>query len=381
MAVLWGDNFENYGLSVSPMLNGIYAQASNYLGSTGSSISITDDPDPTAPADDKALFFSDPSGSVGPIMRFVFPSGGLTTVGVSFRIWMPFLPAGSSTLPYSILRDTSNNAQCGMYVNTDGSISLYTGGGKSTTGGAVPLATNRGTLIGTSTAPALVANAWNHVEYKITIDDAAGATEVRVNGVEVLGLTLSSVDTKGTANTTATQVIFGTSLESGGGSPGYCSFYMRDFIVWDTSGTVNNDFLGTLGVYTLLPDADDTLTWTPSTGSTGYDLVDEQTPDDADYVSAADPPPAPNVFTVSNLPPDIVTVKALIPVTRVKKIDGGDGNVQMGLKGTLVDLGADRPITTAFTYYWDVSELSPDTSVAWTPTEVNNVKFQIDRTV
>ena len=109
-------------------------------------------------------------------------------------------------------------------------------------------------------------------------------------------------------------------------------------------------------------------------------MIDEQDPNDADFISAGDPPPSPAVFTVSNLPPDIVGVKALIPVVRARKIDGGDGNIQVGLTGTATDLGADRPITTAFTYFWDVSELSPDTAAAWTPVEVDAVKLQIDRT-
>lgn len=75
-------------------------------------------------------------------------------------------------------------------------------------------------------------------------------------------------------------------------------------------------------------------------------------------------------------------MSALIPVVRVRKTDGGDGNVQVGLNSNGdSDLGSDRPITTAFTYYWDVSEISPDTATAYTPVEVNAVTMTIDRTV
>jgi hypothetical protein len=88
-------------------------------------------------------------------------------------------------------------------------------------------------------------------------------------------------------------------------------------------------------------------------------------------------------FEMENLPPDITSVRALISVTRHRKIDGGDGNVQTALSpnGTNWDNGADRPITTAFQYDFDVSEVSPVTSSPWTPVEVDSLKLRINRTL
>ena len=126
----------------------------------------------------------------------------------------------------------------------------------------------------------------------------------------------------------------------------------------------------------------DSFNWTASTGSTGFNLIDEAGPDDADYVQAANPPPAASTFTLSDLPADVTSVRGLISLVRAKKTDGGDGNLQVSLQSNSVDdLGADRPITTADTYWWDVSELSPDTGVAWTPAEVDAAKIKIDRTL
>jgi hypothetical protein len=113
-------------------------------------------------------------------------------------------------------------------------------------------------------------------------------------------------------------------------------------------------------------------------------MITDGRPNDLTYMSAADSPlPSPMRFEMENLPPDITSVRALITVVRHRKIDGGDGNVQTALSpnGTNWDNGADRPITTAFQYDFDVSEVSPATGSAWTPVEVDNLKLRINRTL
>jgi hypothetical protein len=113
-------------------------------------------------------------------------------------------------------------------------------------------------------------------------------------------------------------------------------------------------------------------------------MIDDGRPNDLTYMSAADNPlPSPMRFEMENLPPDITSVRALISVTRHRKIDGGDGNVQTALSpnGTNWDNGEDRPITTAFQYDFDVSEVSPVTSSPWTPVEVDSLKLRINRTL
>jgi hypothetical protein len=116
----------------------------------------------------------------------------------------------------------------------------------------------------------------------------------------------------------------------------------------------------------------------------GSNMITDGRPNDLTYMSAADNPlPSPMRFEMEDLPPDITSVRALISVIRHRKIDGGDGNVQTALSpnGTNWDNGADRPITTAFQYDFDVSEISPATGSSWTPVEVDNLKLRIDRTL
>jgi hypothetical protein len=112
-------------------------------------------------------------------------------------------------------------------------------------------------------------------------------------------------------------------------------------------------------------------------------LLNESPPNDTGYIYAGDPPPAASILNVEELPAEIVGVRGIISVGRSAKSDSGDGNLQMSLSpnGTDWDDGADNPVSTAFTYYYDVSEVSPDTTAAWTPVEVNALEFKLNRTV
>lgn len=358
MSILFADNFKNYGNSTARMLDGIWAEIAGITGDT----QLLEDPDPNETGYVLSQFGSNSSRRA----RMVYPGGGKTVAGFSVRFWVSSLPPSLSSWgqPRILFEDNVGTDITGIAFLPDGGI------------GVTNNVTSSPPTFLAFTGPVITANAWNHIEGKLTTGGAgAGAIEIRINGITVLnetGLTWSA------STPVSSFVLYQTGTASTAGTRGY----WKDLILWDTAGTVNNDFIGTANIYTLRPTSDVSLNWTPSTGTTGWDLIDENDPvSDADFISAADPPPSPAVFDVTDLPPDIVTVKALLPFVRTRKIDGGDGNVQLGLTGTLTDLGTDRPITTAFTSYWDVSELSPDTGVSWTPTEVNNVNLEINRTI
>lgn len=106
-------------------------------------------------------------------------------------------------------------------------------------------------------------------------------------------------------------------------------------------------------------------------------------PTDTSYVTADSTPPVEAEMTVTNLPAEVTSVRGVIAIARAFNSDGGDGKLQVSLSPNGVDyaLGTDRPLTTAATYYWDVSEVSPDTSVAWLPSEVDTIRIRFDRTL
>jgi hypothetical protein len=369
MSILWADNFQMYGVTEALMLNGLYAYLQNPV--------LQPDPDPSGTGE-TVIGFGPGGGNIslpypGNGFRCTVPGASKNTVGMSMRYYVSALPELDMVrLQLFTCIGTGGQRNLTLVLRTDGRLSFCVGS-------ANPNGVNNfsGGILATSSLPVITANAWHHIEMKVTISATVGATEVRVNGAEVIGLTLSNVDTwqSGDVN------IGSISVESNDYIADGPYMWVKDFILWDTNGTQNNNFLGTNGVYNLIPDSDASLTWTASTGLDGFDLVNDATVNDTTYISAADPPPARNEFGLSDLPPDIVSIKGIVSVVRAKKIDGGDGNIQAGVKGTLVDSGSNRPLTTAFTYWFDVYELSPDTGVSWTPVEVNNAKLTLDRTV
>ena len=135
---------------------------------------------------------------------------------------------------------------------------------------------------------ALAANTWYYVEFKWTLDNTSGATEVRVNGVTDPGCTLSGVDTlySGT-DTSWNAVLIGCQFNT-------ASWWCDDIYISDLSGGVNDDFLGDVTVQGRLPDGNGTnsdFTGSDGDSTNNYLLVDEQTvdypDDDGTYVQSS----------------------------------------------------------------------------------------------
>lgn len=361
MAIQFMDNFTQYGFNEAFLLNGVYAQMSTH-GFTW----LASDPDASGTGRVIAMIgdyqFDEPLRKVLTTPR--------DTVGVAVRLWMNNLPNNSNITPTIQFLDSAALRHISICVTTTGAIYVMRGGAIAGTGG---------TYLGQTTGPVLVANAWQHIEVKVYIHDSAGTVEVRVEGVPVLSLT--GIDTKNSASTTVDQInlhglktLAGTAMQ----------FHWKDFIIWDSSGSSNNDFIGPCQVITLLPDGDNSFNWTPSTGSTGYNLINEgfEPDDESSYISASSSLPAASTFTLGNLPADVTSVKAVMPVVRARKTDGGDGTLQVSMvSGASTGSGASRPITVAYTYWSDVIEVDPATAAAWTPTAVNAAKLKLDRTL
>jgi len=372
MSLLWADDFETYGVgghSVSGSgrdyaLQGCYVQFGNAGSSAG--CALVADPDPFSDGGSVVRFV--PQGGAGTEeyslqLRKVLPSAK-TTVGMFARLWWASFAPSTENGPMIRFADSSNVTNIYLQVTPIGSIQVFRG----TIGGTL-------TSLGTSAA-VLTASAWHHIEAKVLFSQTVGTVAVYVNGEQVLDLTNQdtvngSVDCQ---NVSLCQRATGTA--AGGNT------YWKDFVVYDTLGTYNNDIMGTCLVERFTVTSDVSFNWTPSTGTTGYDLIDEAGPNDLDYISADVTETTESEFGVENLPTDVTSIRGMILLGRLRASDGGDCKVQMGVKSNGVQgLGTDRQITTAYTYWHDVVETSPDTGVPFTPAEFNAMTFTIDRTV
>ena len=341
-----------YGTTAARLLDGMYGEASN--------ISLVEDPDPNVSGN--VIYVGSGFLATG-TLRKALPVT-LATVGAALRLYLPGLPGNDEALPNPFnVRDISNNTQVSFAIRTDGRLSAYRGYAEG------------GTLLGTSAAPAAIANAWQHWEFKIFSDASTGTIEVRVDGVVVLSLTGQN-----TGSGLLTQWTINSNVTGGSFSH---PFYVKDLIIWDTTGAFNNNFMGSCSVKELIPDGDVALNWALTGSVTGYGAVNEAPPDDdTKYIYAVTPAPSADLMSLTDLPVDVTSVRGLMIINRSKNTDGGDGKLQMGLvSGASTMLGTDRQITTAYTYWTDISETDPATAAAWLPGAVNNVNLRFNRTL
>lgn len=347
MSIQFMDNFQFYGTSTTNMLDGL--PWSSIAGS------LTTDPDPNATGNVLRVTATATNSNTNDT-RLALPTV-TDVVGCGFRFYMNTLPSSSGTRP-SILayRDLSNGKIYDWLIETNGSLSLYDGG----------------TLIDTTTNPVMAPKSWFH--YEFLMDLSTGAYEARIEGVSVLsGTGLTSLENIYTLGFSSRQDFTSNTNAQN---------YMKDFVIWDDAGSSNNTFLGPVAVFLLLVDGDVSSGWTRSTGSTDYGLLDETTPDDADYIYAGDPPPAASIMTLGDLGSEIVGVRGLQMMARAKKSDGGDATLQLSLLSNgSEDLGSSHAVTTGFKYWYDISELDPDTGALWDPIAVNAATIKVNRTV
>jgi hypothetical protein len=357
MSIQWADDFSRYGTgnaSRTAMLEGLpYA---NIVSGSGGRGEVHNDPDPN----ETGRAFRLPSGA--PTwqnqFRIALPTVISGTGRIALRWWLSNLPNSTAERPTIGYQAGNGDIIVLMYVEQNGSITVQ---------GQV---SNVLTQVADSVNPVISPSSWNHVEFQH--NRATGAGALYLNGVQIL--TWTGVDTADNLELVQITAASGNTLS--------LVAHIKDLVLSDSVGTVNNGVNGTVIVRRLSPSADNTLGgWTPSTGVTGFPLLDKAAPNDTTYMSADDTPPAPMAFALDNLPPDITSVRALLSVVRMRKIDGGDATVENSLSpnGTNWDAGADRPITSAFSYYFDVSELDPATSTAWSPTAVDSALLRIDR--
>lgn len=255
-------------------------------------------------------------------------------------------------------RNNSNQCIVFLAVESDGAIGMYKGASRTHVA---------------SSDPVITAAAWQHIEAKLTIDSVVGACEVRVNDVTVLSVTDEDFGSAG-----ATQMSFGMPAgETGSGN----TVYLDDVVVWNDSGSDNNDFIGQCRVTTLYSTADTAQSdWTRNTGSDDYAAIDDNPPDaDTTYISS-------NVlndvseFEFPDTPPETDNIKAIYIPVMAKLADAGVGDIQVSMvSGVEVALGPEQTLTTAYTYWPNVFERDPDTDAPWTKSGVEAALVRIEK--
>lgn len=363
MSLIFCDGFDHYGTDITNMTDGAYAEVD-----TEWSLSTVN------PRTGTHNMRKTVTGTGGirledPIRRVL--GSAKTTVGLAFAFYLDNLPINQN---YALCHfsDAANSTQVSVQVESTGIITVYRG------------ETHDGTQIATSGTPAIVAEAYQHIEMLINFSNT-GSVEIRVNGVTVVSAT--SVDTTATVNQECSQVSIVAGVDNSAVINGPdTTTDVDDIFCYDDTGSFNNDFIGDRRVLTLFPNGDTAQAdWSVTGAANGFEAINEADPDeDTTYISTGpggSPGPV-SEFDLDDLPTGVSAISALVVVNRSRKTDAGDANVQMSLvSGSSEANGSDQAITEAYTYYHDVIETDPATGAPFTPSAVDAAKIKTERTL
>lgn len=261
--------------------------------------------------------------------------------------WTAFPASDSSFL---LLRDENAVTQLQVRFNVGTqSFKLYRGA----------------TLLATG-ALTLTAGIWYVFETHVVFSNTVGIVVTKINGVTDMSFAGDTVET-------AVPSMRSFRL----GNDANCNVNLDDIAVNDVSGSYQNSWIGTGGVYLLRPTSDGTTTdWAPSTGSDDYACVDEVPANTTDWVQAQASGTL-DLYGLENLPADVKTVDLVETVWQAALSEAGwnelTGVIRHG--GTNYADSAGQPVTSVkenyVLYKGEPLYVDPGDASAWTPTDVN----------
>lgn len=208
---------------------------------------------------------------------------------------------------------------------------------------------------------------WIYIEGKVKIHDSDGTVDIKVNGVDVLNLT--GKDTRnGATETIDVFRLFGDSDN-----------YYDDFYLLDTSGSVNNSFLGDVRVATLYPSgAGDSTQFTASAGS-NYACVDEDVANnDTDYVESSTSGHK-DLYALGSLPTSPASIFGVQTCAILKKDDAGSREARViTLAGSTTENGPTLALATSYAVTRDLMQLNPDDSAAWQSSDIDALQAGVE---
>ncbi|MEE9548658.1 MAG: hypothetical protein V3V68_04820 [Nitrosomonadaceae bacterium] len=233
---------------------------------------------------------------------------------------------------------------------------------ETVTGGELKVLRNVTTL-GTTVGLGCIANTWYYIELQVTIDNAAGSFELRVNEVNVLSD--SGIDTQQSGNATVNNVLFYSDI--------IADRYLDDIYVLDDIGAINNDFLGEMQVIGLYVDGDGAVSDFTSSGGDNYEDVDDGTIlDVATYVESSTPTDM-DMYTFDTLG-DYGYIAGVLLNVDAMKTDAGDVTLNLFATFDAVDEETPKTLTGSWGAHQMLMETDPK-SDAWTKTNLTATQF------
>ena len=220
-------------------------------------------------------------------------------------------------------------------------------------------------------------NTWHYFEIKVSFAGGGGIWELRMN---------QTIVEAGVGNTGPAGSIDSVSFNCiAGGSGAANHALLTDIYICNTNGTLNNDFLGNVGIEPIILVNDEQAEWgvNPPTASANYTAVDDDviSPDnDATYV-----------FTQSNGNIDLYGIQTMQTLQSTinavtwaadARIAGAAGNRNIRPRyrvGGSNGSGSTFTITNAsYETFQETIETDPTTGSGWTLGNLNNLKIGVE---
>lgn len=248
--------------------------------------------------------------------------------------------------------DSLGNEQCS--VRTNGSSQI--------------IFSRNGTVVGSPGASIAAIGAWFHLELKVTVHNSAGALEIRLNGSPTVG-PLTSQNTRGQSENSGSMVSFLTAASN--------NWAFSRLTIYDGQGAVNNDFAGPCRVIPVkLVAAGNSSDWTPAGFSENHECVnDAMSDDDASYIESATPGDV-DLYTTTGVPTG--TIKG-VQVVITGKYQGAARVVRPVWRIGSTDYpGSNIALPTSHAQQFQVFDVSPASTAAWTDAELDAAELGVE---
>lgn len=260
-----------------------------------------------------------------------------------------------STETSELLRfvDEAGTIQGALSIGSDGTIRVYRNSVTS------------GTLLATSTN-ALPILTWNYIEVKLTVADSGGNWEVRVNESTWINFT---GDTKQSAalSTVARIQVWGRGSD--------CA--IDDLYVCDSTGSNNNTFLGDVRVDTVRPiGAGNYSEFSRQGSASNWDNLDDTTLDSDSTYNYSNTVGQRDTLDCGNLPAITGGIFGVQVNMAARKDDAGGRTFRSLTRVSGTDYEGDsQNVGTDYRYFRQIIEKNPNTTAAWTESEINAAEF------
>lgn len=260
-------------------------------------------------------------------------------VFVGFAVRNAAIDTGDGSIVYQF-RDNGGD-QCALHISQSGEFRLK----------------RAGTLLAGPSAvgswPASASSGHVFLEADITFHNTAGAVQVWVAGTSVL--TASGIDTQGTANAHANQLVISADFD-----------YDDGWVCDDTGSAPDNTRLGDFR-WDLDPvTSDDAVQFTPLSGASNAAMVDDSPTHDSDttYNSSSTAGHQDTFNTAGGVGGSTPVIVATMSMAR--KDDAGARSMAPVIKsGSAVTVGSTATLATGYGPIWLATTTDPNTGALW----------------